>query len=429
MAFVAMALAGTMIAQEQLRWPEGTPAQLRDDIFGLRLRLARELGGDKAGEKLLREAFAKNPDSAVKAYMAWMGFYGTGWGMPTLTDPVQGKKLALEAIAEGSLLAADVYGRAIGQELVAGVPQNESIPLLEKAAEGNVARAIARLGWYHVVGFGFPKDLGGGIALARRAAELGYPSGLVEIADALQAGQLTGKPEPGLALDLWTEAARQSDGEAWKRLKAWADTNPRAKILLLTAQVHEANDLAWMMPSKARARVQELETIAAAETASLMELGESYLVGYYAKRDHEKAKKLLTRAAAQGSTDAQFLLAKMKLRGFAMPKDPAPALAEIRRLADAGNYHAAAYLGWVHYWGVSEAPGTKKDEATAFRYVRQAAEKGDAWSLANLGLCYEHGIGTPENYALAAKVYWQAYLRGYQPGLEKTRRLLAFVKS
>jgi TPR repeat protein len=403
--------------------------QLKEDIFGVRFRVKRELGGDKGGEKFLREQFAGHPDVAVKAYMAWACLFGKAWGMPALTDPVRGQALALEAVAEGSLVAMDAYGRAIGYEMVPGVPAAQSIPLLQKAADAGVPRSLARLAWYHAVGFGFPRDLLKGIQFARRAAELGYSTGLVELATGLEAGQLTGRPEPGLALDLEVEAAWHADGDAWRRLKALGETNPRAKLLLLAAQVHEANEAAWMMPGKARGRVQELEKIAGVEPRALLEVGESYLVGYYAKRDYEKAGKLLRAAAAQGNVDAKFLLAKMKLRGFGQPKEPAAALAEIQQLADAGNYRAEAYLGWVHYWGVDEAPGVAKDAAMAFRYVRQAAEHGDVWSLVNLGSCYEHGIGTQENYALAAKVYWQAYVRGYLPGLEKTQRLLAFVKS
>jgi TPR repeat protein len=160
----------------------------------------------------------------------------------------------------------------------------------------------------------------------------------------------------------------------------------------------------------------------------LVELGESSLVGYYSRRDYAKARDYFDRAAAQGFEDAKFFLAQMRLRGWGEPKDPAAGLASIRTMAANGNVRAAAYLAYVHYWGAGEAPGAKKDEAAAFQYTRQAAEKGDVWALASLAFCYEHGIGTPTDYAQAARIYWRAYVRGYQPGLEKTITHLKFVK-
>jgi TPR repeat protein len=429
---ITMILAWSLVrvtgAETAPEWPDGTPQQNQEEIFGLRLRVARELRGDQAGEKFLREAFARDPRPEVKAFMAWVCFFGKGWGMPSLVDPDRGEKLALEAIGEGSTIARDIYGRAIGQGLIIGKGQAEALRWVKEAAADRVPRSLARLGHYTAIGWGVPADVPAGLALARQAAELGLPDGLVEIAGAYEKGRIGGKPDLDAALALYAEAAKHRDEYSWGRLNELGKTNPRARLLTQIVLVHGANQAVWMMPSKGRGLVKELEAIAGDDPAALMELGEVHLEGYYGKRDHAKALELFERAAAKGDTDAKFFLAKMQLRGWARPKDTAAGLAGIRQLADEGNCRAAAYLGYVHYWGANEAPGIKKDEEMAFRYVRRAAEKGDAWSLVNLGACYEHGIGTPENYGLAAKIYWQAFLRGYQPGLEKTSRLLKFVK-
>jgi TPR repeat protein len=100
----------------------------------------------------------------------------------------------------------------------------------------------------------------------------------------------------------------------------------------------------------------------------------------------------------------------------------------MQALADAGDVRAANRLGTLFYWGAAGLPGGKKDPGKAFRYVRQGAAGGYMTSIANLAFCYEHGIGVPENSALAAKMYWAAYDRGFLKAKEKVRRHLAFAK-
>lgn len=138
------------------------------------------------------------------------------------------------------------------------------------------------------------------------------------------------------------------------------------------------------------------------------------------------ARDDLTRATALGQTSARVYLLEMQLRGLGEAAQP-KAFAEIEAMAKLGIPEAANYVGYASYWGTKEA-GTKRDDARAFHYVRLAAEKGQPIALLNLGFCYENGIGTPTNYALAAKVYWLAYLQGYVHGRDRVRSLLPFVK-
>ena len=161
---------------------------------------------------------------------------------------------------------------------------------------------------------------------------------------------------------------------------------------------------------------------------ALVELGRAHMDGEYARRDYKVARDCFTRAAAQGNREAEFFLAKMKLRGWGEEARPDAALGEIRALADDGLAEAANYLGYLYYWGTKEGAGLAKDEAKAFDYVRRAAEKGHPFALVNLGICYESGIGTPKNYPLAAKIFWQAYTRGYTAGRNRVRSLMAFIK-
>jgi TPR repeat protein/Zn-dependent protease with chaperone function len=52
----------------------------------------------------------------------------------------------------------------------------------------------------------------------------------------------------------------------------------------------------------------------------------------------------------------------------------------------------------------------------AFRLFKQAAEKGDAEAQVQLGVCYDDGIGTDENDALALRWYQKAADQGYYLG-------------
>jgi len=408
-------------------WPDATEQQIREEVFGLRLRVARELKGDAGGEKFLRREFESRPSTEAKAYMAWISFYSAGWGMPSLADPRRGKELAEAAIAEGSTVAMDVYGRALLQGLVPGAKPAEAIPWLEKAAAAGVPRSLGRLGCLKVQGWNTPKDVAGGIELAIRAAELGMPDNLNELGLSAEKGANGDKTKLQSAFRLYALAARHDNGEAWRRLLELGKTHPAALLLTRIERVRMANNAVWMMPVKGKEYVKELASMASDDPEAQVELGVSHLDGYYAKRDYPRARELFQNAAGKGNEDARFYLAKMRLLGFATPREPA-ALEDIRLLAEAGNVRAASYYAFIHYWGSSDVPGLKKDEAVAFRFVRQAAEKGDVWALANLGFCYLHGIGTAKNNALAAKVYWQAFLRGYKDGLEKTISLLKFIE-
>lgn len=414
------------LSAEEIIWPEATEQQLREEVFGLRLRVARELGGDKAGEKFLRREFERGPSTEAKAYMAWVCFYGQGWGMPSLKEPQKGKELALAAIAEGSTLAMDVYGRALAHGLVPAAKPAEAIAWLERAAQAGVPRAMGRLGLYKVLGWNTAKDVTGGLGMVIRAAELGMPDDLVELAKAVENNPKAGEQDMHKVFLMYATAVRHNSAEAAQRLHELGEKHPRARLVVHTALVRAANDAVWMMPVKGKGYVKELAETAGNDPEALVELGVAHLDGYYAKRDHTKARELFQKAAAQQNQDAEFFLAKMRLLGHGTPKEPR-ALEDIRKLAEGGNTRAAAYYAWVHYWGSSDVPGLKKDEAVAFQFVRKAAEKGDVLSLANLGFCYLHAIGTPKNNALAAKVYWQAYLRGYRDGLDRTKRLLGFL--
>lgn len=406
-------------------WPDGPPARIAEDVFGVRFRQMQEMDGDRAALAFLLKEFERSPRPHVKAYVAWICLFSEGWGHPQMKDLERGRKLAEEAVHEGSIVARDVLARAMGRGLFGQPDRAEVMRLLTEAAEGGATWSLARLGYYRAIGFDGRADLDEGTRIARRAAELGQPYGLIEIGEAFEKGALSG----GMAMDYYSEASAHASGEAWKKLeKLEGQKQAMGAYFRSLGYVREANRAAWIAPARVKEHIKRLEEMAGDMPDAMVELGRVYSDGVFAKADYARARAHFETAARQDSREAAFFLARMRLRGWGGKAEPA-AIEEIRRFADEGVVDAAHYLGWLYYWGVKEAPGIVKDPARAFAYVRRAAEKGHPRAVVDLAFCYEHGIGTPVNYALAAKVYWQAWQRGYPEGRNRTRRLMAFVKN
>jgi uncharacterized protein len=424
-AFLALCARG----DDALPWPDGSPQQVREDVFGVRFRAIREFDGEKAGLEFLRREFARDPKPEVKAYMGWICIFAKGWGYPEMLDEQKGLKLATQAMNEGSVVGCDVLARAMGFDIGGKSVPFVTARMLQLASDGRATRSMARLGVYYAFGYGVPQNWAIANALVRRAAELGQPMGLTEIGDAFAEGKLGDKPDQVRALDYYYEASCHADTDAWKKLKALGEKGVReGKLYYALGYVREANRASWTPPSLAKVQLKVLTELAGDHPQALVEIGRAHLDGDFAKRDYAQARDCFTRAAAQGNEEAKFWLADMQLRGWGEKAQVAEAMAKIQALADAGVAEAANDLGYLYYWGTKEVSGMQQDKAKTFHYIRLAAEKGNPTALVNLGRCYEDGIGTPQNYALAVKVYWQAYLRGYNEGRDRVRRLLPFIK-
>jgi TPR repeat protein len=114
-------------------------------------------------------------------------------------------------------------------------------------------------------------------------------------------------------------------------------------------------------------------------------------------------------AAHQGDVDAQMSLAA----GYA-PFNALKAAEWLTKAAAQGNTDAMVALGWTYFGrdlqgiitGFSNT-NVPPDEAAAAKWWQTAAEKGNATGEASLALAYSHGYGVPEDYATALK-WWRA---------------------
>lgn len=153
------------------------------------------------------------------------------------------------------------------------------------------------------------------------------------------------------------------------------------------------------------------ERLAANSDKNAAASGRSKLAALYAEgngqgSDYARAAKLLEDAAAQGDANAQSELAFMYFRGRGVPQDYEKAVGMHEDLLERHGEDAYGYNMAVLYYYAPAGPEQAWRHKEAFRLFKNAAASGDyAYALSALGECYENGVGTPRNYAEAAKYY------------------------
>ena len=113
--------------------------------------------------------------------------------------------------------------------------------------------------------------------------------------------------------------------------------------------------------------------------------------------------------AQQGTTDAQYALGLVLLKGQGVRSNPKQSLQWFGIAAKAGNTTAMFNLGGMYWEGI----GTTADPTMAVYWWTRAAEKRDPASQFNLGLAYYFGRGVPRNPAQATFWIQMAETNGY----------------
>lgn len=426
---------GAVRAEPVYQWPDAPPAVLREELFGIRFRLALRDKGPAKAAQFLRDEMRKRPEAPeVRAYVAWVSLFPKGWGIDEIVPRETCESLLRMAARDGSCVAKDVLGYAlVNGQLGIGEDRTEGLRLLREAADAGFPRSIGRLGRMKIQGWGLALNPGEGFFDLRRAVALGSTIDLSDVAEEFErrVSPLGIKNfGPSQALEYYYMLALENDGLGWKKLAEFEEKGvPDAKLIRSLAYVRFANEGGFIVPSVVRQHLAVLERDGQADGRACVELGVAKLFGVdWIKRDPPGAKEYFTRALRQGNQEAKFFLAYMRLRGLAGPQEKDAALAEMTAMADSGNVRACARLGFFYYWGTSEAGKLKEDPAKAFHYTRRAAELGSKLAIVNLAHCYKHGIGTKENPVLAAKLYWRATDYGVYGAKEDLVRQLAFAK-
>lgn len=137
---------------------------------------------------------------------------------------------------------------------------------------------------------------------------------------------------------------------------------------------------------------QEKQLIALADlgdTRSMVGLAYMRLNPDEERFDPKEAVSLLTRAAAAGSPEAQFELAKLYERGLGVEPDAARALALYKAAADQDFADAINDLGFLHYQGELGLP---PDPQAALRLFERAADLRHPQALFNFSALIDDGL-------------------------------------
>ncbi|AYG94436.1 sel1 repeat family protein [Brevundimonas naejangsanensis] len=134
-------------------------------------------------------------------------------------------------------------------------------------------------------------------------------------------------------------------------------------------------------------------------------LGRAYLFGAGVQRDLERGTRLIQTAvrADPGNFDAQFLLGRAYQNGWGVPVDRDAARTHLTLAADSGDPRAQWNLGMLLISG-----GASSDVATAYRYVRQAAEQNFESGMISLAVMLARGQGVAPDAAEARLWYARA---------------------
>mmetsp|Transcript_24592 Transcript_24592/g.61706 ORF Transcript_24592/g.61706 Transcript_24592/m.61706 type:complete len:249 (+) Transcript_24592:142-888(+) len=129
-----------------------------------------------------------------------------------------------------------------------------------------------------------------------------------------------------------------------------------------------------------------------------------YEAGWGVPHSLTAAVRWLTAAAEQGYAEAQARLGEFYMGGWGVRPDHARALHWLQLAADAGHPTAQADLGRLLEQSAAGPAGPAR-LASAVTWYTRAAEQRQPDALYRLGHMLQHGLGTQQNLAEAARYY------------------------
>ncbi|MGX1692248.1 tetratricopeptide repeat protein [Brevundimonas naejangsanensis] len=229
-------------------------------------------------------------------------------------------------------------------------------------------------------------DPSAAIAALEPLVAAGDPEAAASLASALE---ITGG-DPERSERLWAQALR--DGSQNARL------NIGMRRLMNDDPADDAEAIAWLNGLDAKY-----------QPAAAYPLGRAYLFGAGVQQDLKKGTRLIQTAVRTdpGNVDAQFLLGRAYQNGWGVPVDVDAARTHLTLAADSGDPRAQWNLGMLLLDG-----GAPSELATAYRYVRQAAEQNFESGMISLAVMLAVGQGVTPDPAQARLWYARAAENG-----------------
>lgn len=269
----------------------------------------------------------------------------------------------------------------------------QSIQLLQKAADAGYALAQHELGRRYLKGDSVTKDEARGVELTRQAAAQGLSNALWNMAIIYHNGWGVEKNE--------TEA------------RQWCDralATGRLPYVVAVGQLYESGEVYPLNVEKAL----ELYRKAAHRDSrdGGFEFGRCLMEGQGIAEDRLAAEKWLTKALDAGNFQAAELLGVLYQDGIGVSQDHQRAVSYFRQGAAAGDLRSTERLAIAY----GQGKGVQQDDAEAARWYRIAADGGLIASQVNLGWAYEFGKGVPQSDTEAAVWYRKAAEGGNDVG-------------
>jgi|LSQX01.1.fsa_nt_gb TPR repeat protein len=139
-------------------------------------------------------------------------------------------------------------------------------------------------------------------------------------------------------------------------------------------------------------------------------LGWMFMKGEGVPQDDHKAAEWFLKAAEQGYAQAQSILGWMFMIGRGVLQDDHKAVEWFLKAAEQGNAWAQGCLGQMYLDGRA----VEQNDREAAELFRKAAYQGDANSQHNLGFMYLNGRGVPEDYKEAYCWFILAFMNGVE---------------
>lgn len=231
------------------------------------------------------------------------------------------------------------------------------VMLLQKAADAGSLEAMFDLGDCYYDGDGVDKNMPLAIKWMTKAADAGYTNAQLGIGMAYFSGVEDGLDQNYALSEKYLLLAANKD-----------NTEAQAYLSVLYVNMEEySKALVWARKASQTSN----------PTGYYM-LGRIYNEGLGVEVDNLKALEFFEEAAKQGDADAQNIVGN--------------------------NYLNADYI--------------EKDPQKAFKYYQMAAAQGHLEGMANLGYCYQEGIGTDANYLSAEEWLRKAADGGLQDAID-----------
>ena len=112
------------------------------------------------------------------------------------------------------------------------------------------------------------------------------------------------------------------------------------------------------------------------------------------KQDDSKALEWFQLSERQGNAMGQFYLGWCYWLGKGVARDPQEAVKWFRISAENGSSSGQFFMGRFYHLGILGFP---QDDAEAVKWWKKSTHGGDCEAYAQLGYCYQNGVGVPKD--------------------------------